>query len=53
MINLTEHGMARMNQRGITREMIEIVLEYGDYIQDKVVLNSKKLKKLVQKSLEI
>lgn len=49
MINLTEHGMARMNQRGITREMIEIVLEYGDYIQDKVVLNSKKLKKLVQK----
>lgn len=49
MIAVTIHGMARMNQRGITKEMIEIVLEYGDYIQDKVILNSRKLKKLIKK----
>lgn len=50
MIDLTTHGMARMNQRGITKEMIELVLEYGDYIQDKVILNSKKLKTLIKKA---
>ena len=49
MIELTNHGMARMNQRGITKEMIELVLEYGDYIQDKVILNSRKLKNLIKK----
>ncbi len=49
MVAVTTHGMERMNQRGITKEMIEIVLEYGDYIQDKVILNSRKLKKLIKK----
>jgi len=49
MFAYTSHGMSRMNQRGITKEMIELVLEYGDYIQDKVILNSRKLKKLIKK----
>lgn len=49
MITCTKHGMDRMNQRGITGEMIDLVLEYGEYIQDKVILNSKKIKKLIKK----
>lgn len=49
MVAVSTHGMARMNQRGISNEMIEIVLEHGDYIQDKVILNSRKLKKLIKK----
>lgn len=41
--------MVRMNQRGITGDMIELVLEYGEYVQDKVILNMRKLKSLIKK----
>lgn len=31
----TRHAFQRMNQRGITGEMIDIVLHYGEVSQDK------------------
>ena len=49
MIAFTEHGMQRMNQRGITKEMIELTLEYGKYVQDKVILKSRDIKILLTK----
>ena len=42
MLEFTIHGRARMNQRGISKEMIDIVLEFGEYVKDKVILTSKK-----------
>lgn len=54
----TAHSDVRMNQRGITRDMIELVLEFGELEGDKTVLTEKAcrlsietLKKL-QKKLE-
>ncbi len=49
MLQFTTHGFARMEQRGISKEMIELTLEFGDYIKDKVILNSKKIKSLIKK----
>ena len=49
MLEFTTHGKARMNQRGITKEMIELTLEYGKYIQDKVILKSRDIKLLLSK----
>lgn len=37
----TFHARQRMSQRGITREMIDLVLEYGQVSQDKAVLGRK------------
>lgn len=49
MIAYTKHGMERMNQRGVTSEMIDLVLEYGEYIQDKVILNRKIIRGLINR----
>ncbi len=49
MIKFTKHALQRMNQRGITREMIELVIEYGQYQKDKVILKSRDIKKLIKK----
>ena len=49
MLQFTNHGFARMEQRGISKEMIELALEFGDYIKDKVILNSRKIKSLLKK----
>lgn len=49
MINYTKHGMDRMNQRGVTSEMIDLVLEFGDYLGDKVILNARKIKSIINK----
>ena len=37
----THHLETRMNQRGITAEMIQIVNEFGDYYGDKQILDRK------------
>lgn len=47
MIKFTKHGISRMNQRGITLEMIYLTLEYGEYVKDKVILKSKNIKTLL------
>ncbi len=36
-----------MNQRGITKEMIELTVEYGKCLNDKIILKSKDIKKLL------
>jgi hypothetical protein len=47
MLEFTNHGRVRMNQRGITKEMIELAIEYGEYIKDKIILSKRKIKKLL------
>ena len=49
MINFTKHAMKRMNQRGITKEMIDLTIEYGICIKDKIILNTKEIKKIIHK----
>lgn len=53
MLEFTKHGKTRMNQRGITLEMIELTLEYGKYIKDKVILKSKDIKDILSKVSEV
>ena len=48
-MKFTKHGTQRMNQRGITKEMIELTVEYGKYINDKIILKSRDIKKLLSK----
>ena len=49
MITFTKHGMRRMNQRGITKEMIDLTIEYGQYRKDKIILKSRDIKRLITK----
>ena len=48
----TQHLDQRMNQRGITMDMVDFTLEYGDIAGDKRVLNRKGLNKTI-KHLEL
>lgn len=54
----TAHSDIRMNQRGITGDMIELVMEYGESDGDKTVLTAKDCRltiaalKQLQKKLE-
>ena len=43
----TYHVDVRMNQRGITEEMLGLTLEYGDIQGDKFVTNRKNLKSIL------
>jgi len=45
----TKHIKEKMSQRGINRELLEIVLIYGVVKQDKVILNKKRCKKILRK----
>ncbi len=47
-MQLTQHAHQRMTQRGITRSMIDLVLEYGEVQQDKAVLDKKHAQRLVR-----
>lgn len=47
-MNYTQHADRRMNQRGISKKMTDLVLQYGKIEQDKRVLNNKDAKKLLQ-----
>ncbi len=44
----TLHINQRARQRGITKRMIELTLEYGEVQADKVKLGTKRIKKLLQ-----
>lgn len=45
----TQHIQARMSQRGIKQEMIDIAMQYGEVQQDKVIINRKGLLALQDK----
>lgn len=47
-MRLTQHAHQRMTQRGITRSMIDLVLEYGEVEQDKSFLDKKHAQQLVR-----
>lgn len=49
----TRHIQARMTQRGIRQELIDIALRYGDPVQDKVVLGKKGLQQLLDELQEV
>lgn len=46
-MQITRHAYQRMTQRGITRSMIDLVLEYGEVEQDKAILDKKHAQKLI------
>src|SRR5262245_60916387 len=43
----TRHMTTRMNQRGITQDLADLALEYGECQQDKYVLTRKGLEQLL------
>ena len=47
-MRFTQHAHLRMTQRGITRSMIDLVLEYGQLEQDKAILNRKHVQELIR-----
>ncbi len=49
----TLHINQRARQRGITKRMIELTLEYGEVQSDKVRLGTKRIKKLFQNHKQI
>lgn len=44
----TKHIQQRMSQRGISQEMVDLVLNYGESEGDKVILNSKASARLMR-----
>ena len=53
MVHFTHHAIKRIRQRGISDEMVYLVLEFGEYVKDKVILNSKKLNQLIKRTNEV
>lgn len=47
-MKLTHHAQQRMAQRGITRSMIDLVLEFGEIEKDKTFINKKQAQLLVR-----
>lgn len=49
LIKLTHHVIEKMSQRGIHKELIDLVLIYGHLKKDKLILNNKRLEKYLKK----
>jgi len=49
----THHFEHRMNQRGMTRDLIDLALEYGEIEQDRHVLDRKRLQRLLDQHRRI
>ncbi|RLA78381.1 MAG: hypothetical protein DRG78_15255 [Epsilonproteobacteria bacterium] len=49
MIKFTRHSLERMNNRGISKEMIMLTIQYGENIKDKIILNCKIIKNILTK----
>ena len=43
----TQHCLARMSQRGLTKKLLELVCEFGKPTGDKLILNKKTTQKLI------
>ncbi len=48
MMQPTKHCLSRMSQRGITKDLLELVLKYGDADGDKLTLNRKSTLKVIE-----
>lgn len=44
----TAHSLMRMNQRGITGDMVELAFDYGEPDGDKIVLSIKACRRLIE-----
>ena len=44
----THHINQRLRQRGITKRMIELTLEFGEVQKDKIRLGSRRIKKMLR-----
>ena len=49
----TYHINQRVRQRGITKRMIELTLEFGEVQADKIRLGSRRIKKLLRTHKEL
>lgn len=48
MLQITKHALIRMSQRGITKDMIELALNYGRFVKDKIILGRKEIKRVIK-----
>jgi len=44
----TKHSLARMSQRGLSKNLIDLVFEYGKAQGDKLILNKKTTQKMIK-----
>ena len=44
----TNHVLARMSQRGISKKLIDLVCEYGNKRGDKLILNRKTTQRVIK-----
>jgi hypothetical protein len=51
--NTTRHMAARMNSRGITQDLVDLVLHFGRDEQDKLILDRKGLRGLLDELREL
>lgn len=49
----THHINQRVRQRGITKRMIELTLEFGEVQADKIRLGSRRIKKILRTHKEL
>ena len=47
---MTLHLDQRMNQRGITREMLDLALAYGQWDGDRCILNKQSIQRLIEQN---
>lgn len=43
----TQHSLARMSQRGLSKSLIDLVFEYGKEQGDKLILNKKTTQRMI------
>lgn len=51
-MNTTQHFAQRMTQRGVSREMVNLVRDHGVLDGDRVVLGHKEAARLIQQFME-
>jgi hypothetical protein len=44
----TQHSLARMSQRGLSKSLIDLVFEYGKEQGDKLILNKKTTQRMIK-----
>ena len=49
MINLTHHVKEKMSQRGIHKQLVDVVLIYGKLRKDKVILNNNQIDRVLKR----